>query len=801
MRPFLRKTAAALLAVSFVFSAASCQKAGKQERLSGKLIEENTPWFESKAFEIDCGLDPDRKKQSIPSQLAGSDDNNWIIITQGNYMQPEDFDGEYESYLKLLFTNVVVVDKKTCDTKKVIDLQHFFGEGVYPNGVIYLDGNIVVDTTAVDKNTNEQTRKEYVIDPVTGDILSTNEDNNDKHASQIFHIGDYQIQVSINMNTPNPEGYLFVTDPSGEEKEIKIENTSSDIYSVDSIVPRGRDSAVVILGVDWGFDCLELDLKHGVLTKLDPEEFDWLNSNSVSNMTCGTDGKIYSVTPTGVNRIDLDNKTQEEVFNYSWCSADRDSLKDFSLGPISEDSFILYGDKYEPTPFSGFKDWSPSAFEIIVFTKAGKNPHAGKRILELYSSSDHLDKAMCDALRKYNETNGKYFIEVTDRYNGGSGNPNNIRSDDDLARSDNKLNEVMSKKLSMDILSGNGPDMFLDINRIDQLKNSSHLVDLAPYLEDLGPDKYFTNIVDSAKVDGKLYNFPISFGISGIFTDGAYAGSSGVGFTTDEYVDFLRGPLNGQDVILRGQPYYFVCLFNAMKDTFIKNGKADFSGPEFAAIAEYVKDNVPEDSISWDEAASTARGSYGPGMFEYTSPAIYTTGYNFADYFITLQQLDSGDSILGLPSSDGHGPAAVVGSSIAISKEAYDIEACADFVKLIMTDEIQEEYALNGSFVLDRDYFRPTGEAAKEFYNRTTISALFGGYFENTPPNRVTCTKEHIDTLEDIILNCSYIMTEDADISNILIEEMPAYFSGQKSLDEVVRTLQNRVQTVLNERG
>ena len=35
----------------------------------------------------------------------------------------------------------------------------------------------------------------------------------------------------------------------------------------------------------------------------------------------------------------------------------------------------------------------------------------------------------------------------------------------------------------------------------------------------------------------------------------------------------------------------------------------------------------------------------------------------------------------------------------------------------------------------------------------------------------------------------------------ILIEEMPAYFLDQKSLDAVIKIAQNRVQKVLDERG
>ena len=792
-----------MLAVSFMFPLASCgsDKTQKPEKHSGRLIEEDTPWFETKIFEIDNGVDPDRKTQYIYTELAGSDEENLIFFTQGNYEYPEDYDWEYESYLKLLISNVVVVDKKTGETKKIIDLLHFFKDGEFPDGVIYLNGNVVVDTSFFDPETNKKIVYEYVIDPVTGDVLSVTGQEPDKKASQVFNIGDYQIQVSINWNTDPPEGYLFVTDPDGKEKKIKIEDGNSYIYSVNSIVPKGKNKAVVVLGVDIGFDFLELDLKTGGMKKLDSNEFEWLDSVTLINMTNGSDGKVYSGTPSGISRIDIENKTKEEIFNYSWCSVNRSELLNYRLGSVSEDTFILCGEKYDQTPFSDYSDWSASAFEMIVFSKAGKNPHAGKRILELYALGGEMDETMCEAIARYNETNDKYFIEVTDRYSSGANSLSDVNSDDELYQSDNEYFSAISNKLSMDIINGEGPDMFLDISHIDQLNNSSYLADLTPYVGDLDPDKYFTNIIDNSKVDSKLYNLPLSFGICGIHTDGAYAGESGAGFTTDEYTGFLKGPLNGKDVISLGQPYYFVKLFNNMKNEFIKNGKADFSGPEFAALADYVRDNVTERSLSWDESASSLLTYDGPEMFFETEKALYKTSYSFVDYFIALQQLESGSSILGLPTPDGRGPAAVVHSSIAISAQAYDIDACGDFVKMLMSDDIQKELSSDGNFTLNREYFRSTAGAAIEYYNKNSISDIYGGYFETVPENRVRYSKENIDTLENTILSISSVWTENSDINKVLIEEMPSYFSGQKSIDEVVKIAQDRVQKVLDERG
>ena len=61
-------------------------------------------------------------------------------------------------------------------------------------------------------------------------------------------------------------------------------------------------------------------------------------------------------------------------------------------------------------------------------------------------------------------------------------------------------------------------------------------------------------------------------------------------------------------------------------------------------------------------------------------------------------------------------------------------------------------------------------------------------------------TSEDIDRLEKVILSCSKCDTEDSAINLILIEEMPAYFLGQKDLDSVIKVAQARAQKVIDER-
>ena len=801
MKKIMIKAASAVLVAAMILPIVSCGRK-KTNSHGGRLIEEDSPWFEAKILEVDNGVSDDREKDYTYSQLAGFDDEKMIVFTQGSYKMPSNFNWETDSYMDYMIETLAVIDRETGATTKVYDLQKLVDENDYADGAVYNNGKLTVTANSFDEKTYEVIYKEYDIDLETGEVLEVRVKEDTDQVTGVFNVGDYVVKAAANWNNETTFFNLYITGPDGEEKKIELKDPKSDIFAVDAVIPLTETTALIPASVNVGFDFYELDLTTGELTKKDSKDYDWLDDVSLYSLFVGSDGNIYTTTPVGISMVDMEKKEVVEVFNYSWCGVSRNTLTNLQLADISDDKFLLFGEEYTSSPFTQMYDWNNAKFQVIEFTKADKNPHAGKRVLELYSSYGYTDDPMSKAIAEFNETNDKYFIEVTDRYsNSASYVYSDINNDDEMSRESNDYYAAMTNQLAMDIMNGDGPDMFLDVSHLDQLNNGDYLADLTPYVGKLDQEKYFTNILEIAKVDGKLYNLPVCFGINGIHTDSKYAGTTGVGFTTDEYVEFLNGALNGTDVITNGQAYYFTTLFNAMKGEFIKNGKVDFSGPEFAALAEYVKDNVPEQAKSWD-SEDEGYVVYGPDMFNETKPAIYTTSFGFSDYFQALEQLESGDSILGLPSSDGRGPMATPYTSIAISAQAYDIDACGEFVKLLLSDDIQQQYATMGNFVLNRELFRQTGEEAVEYFNSISISNMYGGYYgEDVPDNRIKYTTEHVDILENLILNCSTMWSEDAEINNILVEEMPSYFSGQKSLDEVIEIAQDRVQKVLNERG
>lgn len=59
-------------------------------------------------------------------------------------------------------------------------------------------------------------------------------------------------------------------------------------------------------------------------------------------------------------------------------------------------------------------------------------------------------------------------------------------------------------------------------------------------------------------------------------------------------------------------------------------------------------------------------------------------------------------------------------------------------------------------------------------------------------------TQEEVDAVEKLIFSIAKSETVNQEVLNIIMEEADAYFNGQKSLDEVVGIMQNRVQLYLD---
>lgn len=807
MKKSLVKILAATLAFAMVLPIAACNKKGSkiEKSRSGTKIAETDPWFESKIIEIKPDLKSGSKQVEYSStKMAGIDDKYAVVYTNGSYKYTEettDHDNQ--------FNFISVVDINKGEVLKSFCLDDMRQEFDYFSNVMYKNGVISADLQHFNMLTYETTTISLEIDPETGKKISENTKEEDGfYYERRFDLGKYTIYSNTNWDENEISSVLTIKD-SEATNIIELKKAGESIYYIPLIMMIDEKTALVSANTNSSTIYYEIDFNTFTAKEANAKDYEWLNANNMGSVSYDANGTPFFSSNESISKIDLKNKQIVTVFNYSYSTVKRNYLSYAEIFSCSDDKIVLGNQWYS----SSYENAGPNnTYNLMVFTKAATNPHAGKTILELYAPYGYVDVAFDDAIIKFNSTNKDYFIEVADRYSSVDDvDYGNVNSEDDMQQANLLSNSKMSNQLAMDIMNGEGPDLLYNTFRYGQLNNSNYLVDLSRYTDSLDSTKYFTNVIDAAKIEGKLYQLPVSYEIEGIQTDPKYAGASGMGFTTEEYEEFLKKELNGQDIIPSGQAVYFATLYTAMSDKFIKDGKVDFSGPEFAALAEYVKNNVREKAKSWNEVdyGGGYAETYAVGALTFKGDsfddqiALLTSIYGIGGYFMNLAQLKGDSTVLGYPSADGRGPLVTSFSSIAVSAQSHNVDACGEFVKILLSEEIQTTIGMNDMIPLNRDAFHTAGKAACEFYNSSQAD-MYVGYNNMTGEplsNRRKYSQKDIDNFEKIIESCSCMNSSDAAINLILIEEMPAYFSGQKDLAAVVKIAQDRAQKVVSERG
>ncbi len=794
------KVASLLLLLSMILTISSCRE-NNNKNMSSKgnnCISANSPWYDGFVINVDMGVDTTRQLEYLRSSLAGADDKQIVIYADG-YYKP---DGRaITSGADVAVKNIIVIDRTTNQVSKIIDLYNILNGHDWPENAIYDNGQLIIKGNSWKEETGESFKTDFYIDLESEKLIMSydSERNNDLYYTGSYNIGDYRIETISNQRGEFKSYILRVYSPDGAINDVNISASGKNMFGIPIILSYDETTALVPVEMERDYKFFKLDLIKYRVSEVNAKDFEWLNIQQLLSSYNCSDGKVYFTTPQGISSINMINKTVENVFDYSWCGVNRQYLKDIEIADYSEDKILLCGQYNSSNIFTSI---FVNNFVVIELRKVDKNPHADKKIIELYTPDGDVDEAISDAIIKYNENNDKYFIKLSDRFNRYNYlDFSDINSSDDYESALLNADRNLSDDLAMALMSGDGPDILLNTSSLGQLNNDNYLIDLSPYFVELDSNKHFTDIIEGSKTDGKLYQLPISFTIEGIQTDPEYSGITGIGFTTEEYNKFLYETLNGKDVIESGQSLYFVKLFNGMSDRFIVNGKVDLTSSEFEDIAGYVRDNVQQDSLSWDIISDE-----NIQLMDFTTKGNKTAYYcncpGISGYLVKRAQIKNGTAILGIPSSDGRGPMFGTDISVAISTHAVNIDACVEFVKILLSDDVQNELVMSDKFVLNRDAFKKGCNAAIEYFNTEEGSQNLFDYAAGTyVTSHMKFTSEDIDNLESVIMSCSKMDSADSAINAILIEEMPAYFLGQKDLTSVVTIIQDRVQKVLDERG
>lgn len=478
---------------------------------------------------------------------------------------------------------------------------------------------------------------------------------------------------------------------------------------------------------------------------------------------------------TAVYGYDLTTQKKEELL--VWGDSD---VNGYFAGQLS----LLEGGVY----FCAVADWANNDTSIVLLTKT-RSEEVSER-LDLALATVEGGSGLAALAVNFNRNNDQYHITVK-----------NYGSPTDL------YNAILAKE-TIDIIDLSGVN-------IENLSRKSVFEDLGVWLdqsETFARSDFLDGILEAYTVDGALVGIPESFWLRTVVGDGNMAGNGG-GLTLEELLAIAEStsgtiPLGE---ITREEMIQYLMMFN--EDAFIdrETGECHFDSAQFKAVLELCS-RFPEGTAD--------NGQGGFGAEEASLPSRIQNGdvlFAVADMTMPKSfQLYGGifgenAACVGFPTMDGKGGTLLFAdNAFGIVANSGNKSGAWDFVESVLerknTDGMDNEEVWYAYYSPGELWQYPTAKKA--------MSAIIDYVMEEDKDGRFSTlfyedgwffthhalTWDEVNAVLDLTPDATpYFSVEDDPIIQIINEEAGAYYSGQKSIDDVVSIIQNRVQLYVDE--
>ena len=351
-----------------------------------------------------------------------------------------------------------------------------------------------------------------------------------------------------------------------------------------------------------------------------------------------------------------------------------------------------------------------------------------------------------------------------------------------------------------------------------QLAQKGYLENLWPYIEndpDLGLDKVLMPPLKATEVNGGLYMLFSEVSITTLMGPEHIVGDRS-GWTLDELRESYS-TMPGDSTILRYNAtrwdmFSMLCAPLLEQYVDMEAGENSFDSQEFRDMVEFLRDFPDEFKTPLSEEGVRVelvdRIVGGEQMLDATTVSGMWM-ITYADVFFGAPV-----AFVGYPTADGS-----LGSffnlhdgKLAMSSACRNKEAAWEFMRKILTKKHDsqalrdmngyggtrkininlENYELANRFDLTYD------ERTKGHYSNGTDAQLNGPLGEQLfvvdMPN-----EDDLARFETLVNNTTQIYWPDKALSEIVWESISPYFAGDKTLDETVQLVQNRVSLYVNE--
>lgn len=496
---------------------------------------------------------------------------------------------------------------------------------------------------------------------------------------------------------------------------------------------------------------------------------------------------------SGVNFYGVNLETGESTKIFSWinCDINSDSLDKILVR--DDGSVVCVLNEY---------DSSGETFDVTVATTSlvpyDSIPH--KETITLGAQA--LDWDVRDKIIAYNRTNPNYRIECIDysQYN----------TDEDYTAG--------LTKFRTELLAGTTPDIIcMSALPYTQLASKGILEDLYPYMDadsEFSREDFFPNVLQAMEVNGGLYATASSFYLGTVIGAASVVGDT-PGWTYEEFDAALASMPEGCEAF----DYYTTrdniletCLRLDMNN-YVNwtTGECNFNSEAFTKLLAFAA-RFPE-SFDWETYEYTPEDSTETRISQGRQMLMQGTIYSISDIFYNDFYFGGDATYIGFPTADGHcGNLVVPSTGYAMSAKSTHKDAVWDFLRTFFTEEYQSEsYSIptniNAYNKLVKDAMTPEYEkdAAGNYIldedgNKIEVSRAGFGTATGEVIEFYALTQEQADELYAAITSTSALGDySENSIIDIAIEQAQAYFSGQKSAEDVAKLVQSKANIYVNE--
>lgn len=580
--------------------------------------------------------------------------------------------------------------------------------------------------------------------------------------SDMILVSENEDYVLGNIKTAEDnKGKLYLVDFDAQ-KIIILENNGKLLCEIDCRNSKIRD----IVNVNGDVYAVGRNGETNVLYYIDAEhemcikKADMPDTQGTAKLWTGQKSTLLYSTGDGLFTYVLESGKLQPVCRWTDLGIDTREINSVCM---KESGQILV--------FLNKKKGEESGSYILLETKLENQPVALDR-QEIVLAANTTDPALRYIVGQFNVSNKEYFVTIRDY-------------DED--------------RLLTEMITGNGPDLIWEKSvSLEECVRRGLLEDLTPFLEKsqiLSEDELISEVLDAYTINDVLTCIPPTFGINTLYGKQSELGNKS-GWTMEEffeYVDAHRGC-----TIYEGSTYgdskllLVITSWWSQPEKWVdwEKKKAYFDTEDFCNLVEFAAEY--EDKYVGDTRNTLAKWQDGEIL-------LINWFMSSPEEYMYVKSLMKDDMVaIGYPSAEGKPCHRISGDdAFGINSTSENKDGAWAFIEFMVNSQTERNPYSLARFPTKREAFEAMlDEACKPVNDKgyTTFTYSDSYSLEIYPAERTD-----VDNIERILTDTTGKSMRNAVIESILLEELEVCFAGERSVEDTVQIIQNRIQLYLDE--